>query len=85
MLHPNHFLMVLATERLFDLRVAHLNDPANSSAMAVADALSTVELGMKILKVTDLLEPEMARSRGRRVIGKWWAFIRIRSRSLCTV
>ncbi len=77
-LHPNHFLVVSCKQSLFNLKVSSGGDFDLAYAVAagaggggdvcVQERLETVNLGLDILKVADLLEPGLSKLRGAVII-----------------
>ena len=75
-LHPNHFLVVSCKQSLFNLKVSSGGDfdlayaaaAGGGSDVCVQERLETVNLGLDILKVADLLEPGLSKLRGAVII-----------------
>ena len=65
-LHRHHYLMVSCKESLFYLNAGDRSN-ARFSDISIEDKLETIELGLDLLKITDKLEPELAKSRREKV------------------
>ena len=61
-LHPNHGLVVSCKEALFYLMST---SESGSQGISIDDKLECVELGRDILRVADVLEPGMSKTRGK--------------------
>eukprot|EP00095_Tigriopus_kingsejongensis_P012348 maker-scaffold198_size266703-snap-gene-0.25 protein:Tk12348 transcript:maker-scaffold198_size266703-snap-gene-0.25-mRNA-1 annotation:"hypothetical protein DAPPUDRAFT_194440" len=61
-LHPNHYLMIACKDGLFNLKTS---EASRAIDISIADKLETVEMGLDLLKVADILEPGLTSTRGK--------------------
>ena len=61
-LHRHHFLMVSCKKSLFYLNAGN-RSRGRFDDISIEDKLETIELGLDLLKITDMLEPELSKSR----------------------